>query len=97
MSVGDEGAALGFGYAPDPANPGWMTWSMRHQLRFNAVLGPVAVRVEAPLTARVRMQPTMAHSNVHDAVHGAAMLAFIDVSLFAATYACGGSAARRGR
>jgi uncharacterized protein (TIGR00369 family) len=46
------------------------------------------VKVEAGI-ARVRMTPERRHSNLRDNVHGGALLAFMDVSLFAAGRAFG--------
>ncbi|NIJ24105.1 PaaI family thioesterase [Sphingomonas japonica] len=56
--------------------------------RFNATLGPIAVRIDDGI-ARVRMDPTRRHSNLRDHVHGGALLGFMDVAVFAAARAFG--------
>jgi uncharacterized protein (TIGR00369 family) len=72
-----------FTFEDDPDAPGWRRWHLRDTERFNALLGPISVKVEDGI-ARVRMQPAKRLSNLNDKVHGGALLAFIDVALFAA-------------
>ncbi|WP_163958971.1 PaaI family thioesterase [Sphingomonas insulae] len=72
-----------FLYEDDPDLPGWKLWQFRDATRYNAFLEPLHVRVEGDV-ARVRMMPRHAHSNLRDAVHGGALLGFMDVALFAA-------------
>ena len=63
---------------------------MGNKQRFNhVVIGRLLVRKERDGCARVRMFPTLAHSNFGDNVHGGATLGLIDVSLFAASFALG--------
>ena len=69
-------------YEDDAAEPGWKRWEFRDATRFNAFLEPLHVRAEDGV-ARVRMLPRHEHSNMRDAVHGGALLGFIDVALFA--------------
>jgi uncharacterized protein (TIGR00369 family) len=70
----------------DPENPGWTTWTLSDDRRFNAqVLGKMIVRRESDTTARLRMFPTIKHSNLGNNVHGGTTLAFIDVALFGAS------------
>ena len=64
--------------------PGWRRWQFRDETRFNAFIEPLFVRVEDGI-ARVRMHPRREHSNMRDAVHGGALLGFMDVALFAAS------------
>ena len=69
--------------------PGWDTWDLADQTRFNAqTMGRLFVREEivsgARPVMRLRMFPEHRHSNLLDAVHGAVTLALIDISLFAA-------------
>ena len=92
MSVSDEAADRHFVYQPDPDHPGWSTWALRDETRFNGLLGKMLVRQDGDL-ARVRMFPQRQHSNLADIVHGAVTLGFIDVSLFAAArvFGCIGS------
>jgi len=71
-----------FAFDDDPALPGWKRWQFRDATRFNAFLEPVHVR-PGEGRATVRMTPGRRHSNMRDAVHGGALLGFIDVALFA--------------
>jgi len=78
----------GFLYTPAPDHPGWHTWELTDQTRFNAqVMGSLLVREEAlpggTAAIRLRMFPERRHSNLLDAVHGGVTLALIDISLFA--------------
>ncbi len=74
---------LPFAFGEDPDNPGWYSWRLRDDSRYNAFLGPLIVRREGD-AARVRMFPARAHTNLQDAIHGGTTLGFIDVALFAA-------------
>ena len=74
---------------PAADHPGWDSWDLADQTRFNAqTMGRLLVREEtAPggaRQARLRMFPAVQHSNLLDAVHGGVTLALIDISLFAA-------------
>ena len=77
-----------FTYEDDPQLSGWKRWQFRDPTRFNAFVEPVHVRLEGEI-ARVRMIPGHRHSNMRDAVHGGALLGFMDVALFAAGRAFG--------
>ena len=68
--------------------PGWKRWRFRDATRYNAFLEPIHVRVEDGV-ARVRMLPRHEHSNMREAVHGGALLGFMDVALFAASRGLG--------
>lgn len=87
MARGDKAAMTDvspfFTYTDDPANPGWKLWEPADPTRFNSQLGPLAVRVDGDI-ARVRMTPERRHSNLRDNIHGGALLAFIDIAMFAA-------------
>ncbi len=73
-----------FHYNPDHDNPGWFTWDMADQSRFNAVvMGKLLVRNEGA-ACRLRMLTERKHSNLSDNVHGAVTLALMDIALFAA-------------
>jgi acyl-coenzyme A thioesterase PaaI-like protein len=75
-----------------PGEPGWRSWDAVDRTRFNALLGSIAYRVEGEgpaRRARVRMHPERRHSNLRESVHGGAILAFIDVALFAGARAFG--------
>lgn len=76
---------LPFRYAPDPDHPGWHSWNLADDTRFNAqTMGNMLVRAEDARTCRVRMFPERRHSNLLDMVHGAVTLALMDIALFAA-------------
>lgn len=68
---------------PDPDHPGWWTWALADDSRFNAVIGKLLVRADGPGRAVCRMFPEERHSNLGDMVHGGAILTFIDMALFA--------------
>jgi acyl-coenzyme A thioesterase PaaI-like protein len=70
-----------------PLEDGWMSWDLRDETRFNNFIQPLKVRIEDPTPdgrprARVRMMTQHKHSNLGDNVHGAVILALMDVSLF---------------
>ena len=65
-------------------HPGWRQWVPGDPTRYNQLLGPVMYRVEGEV-ARVRWTAERRHSNLRDAVHGGALLGFVDVALFAAS------------
>src|SRR5205085_8610466 len=66
-----------------------MLWGFRDPTRFNALLGKMIVRVEDDGRVRMRAFPGRAHSNLGDKVHGGALLAYIDVALFATSRSAG--------
>lgn len=73
-----------FHYGPDQANPGWFTWDLADDTRFNAaVMGKMLVRNEGA-ACRLRMQIERKHSNLSDNIHGGVTLALMDIALFAA-------------
>jgi uncharacterized protein (TIGR00369 family) len=75
----------GFISEPDPDHPGWLTWALLDDRRYNAqILGKMLVRSEGEGRARLRMFPTMRHSNLGNNLHGGTTLGFIDVALFGA-------------
>lgn len=78
-----------FRYEPAADYPGWFTWNLTDETRFNAqTMGRMLTRIEdradSVRVARLRMFPERRHSNLLDAVHGGITLALIDISLFAA-------------
>lgn len=77
----DEAA---FEFGEDAEHPGWHSWRLKDETRYNGFLGKLIVKKDGDV-ARVRMFPTRIHSNLQDAVHGGTTLGFIDVSLFAAS------------
>lgn len=72
-----------FSYEDDPDLPGWKRWRFRDDTRFNSFIEPIQVKMEGSF-ARVRMLPRHEHSNMRGAIHGGALLGFIDIALFAA-------------
>ncbi|WP_062347264.1 PaaI family thioesterase [Novosphingobium sp. CCH12-A3] len=78
-----------FRYEPAEDYPGWFTWNLTDETRFNAqTMGRMLTRIEEGADgirrARLRMFPERRHSNLLDAVHGGVTLALIDIALFAA-------------
>lgn len=75
-----------FTYSPVPDQPGWFTWDMKDNSRFNMqVMGPMMVRQEGD-KCRLRMMPEHRHTNLQDMIHGAVTLSLIDISLFSAMH-----------
>lgn len=70
-------------HAPDPDHPGWWTWDVLDEGRFNATLGKLLVRTDGEGRARCRMFPDRSHSNLGNVMHGGAILTFIDMAFFA--------------
>lgn len=67
--------------------PGWTTWHLRDDKRFNgAILGRLLVKQGEEGKAWVRMFPELRHSNFADNIHGGTLLGFIDVALFGASH-----------
>lgn len=77
-------------FISEPATdyPGWTTWALRDDTRFNgAILGRLLVKQgDSPSKALVRMFPEHRHSNFADNIHGGTILGFIDVALFGASH-----------
>jgi uncharacterized protein (TIGR00369 family) len=69
---------------PDPEFPGWLTWRLIDETRFNGqVMGRTIVRPEGEGRARVRMFPEHKHTNLKGNLHGGVTLSLIDVAMFA--------------
>lgn len=87
-----------FVYREDPEMPGWFTWDLVDQTRFNAVvMGRMWTRRESGPEGdkcRLRMIPERSHTNLQDMIHGAVTLSLIDISLFAALRTLGSGDAR---
>lgn len=81
-------ATSAFIHEPDPQNPGWHSWDLTDQDRFNpVVMGKLLVRREGDRSARLRMVETRTmHGNLHDNVHGGVTLSLIDIAMFATVY-----------
>ena len=70
---------------PDPEHPGWLTWQLRDERRYNGqILGKLLLRAGDKDKAWVRMFPELRHSNYSNNLHGGTVLGFIDVALFGA-------------
>jgi uncharacterized protein (TIGR00369 family) len=76
-------------HALDPDHPGWWTWDLADEGRYNASLGKLLVRAEGEGRARCQMFPDVRQSNLGNVVHGGAILTFIDMAMFAGGYAAG--------
>ncbi len=73
-----------FSQEPDPENPGWFNWRISDERRFNAqVMGKMIVRLESEGQARIRMFPTIKHTNLMGNLHGGTILSLMDVAMFA--------------
>lgn len=81
-------ATSAFIHEPDPENPGWHTWDLVDQGRFNpVVMGKLIVRREGERSARLRMvQTKIMHGNLHGNIHGGVTLSLIDIAMFATVY-----------
>ncbi len=79
-------AGAAFDYQEHPDHPGWFTWNLRDNTRFNSVvMGQLLTRREGK-QCRLRMFPELRHTNLQDVIHGATTLSLIDISLFAAMH-----------
>ena len=76
-------------YGPDPDHPGWWTWDLADENRYNATIGKLLVRADGEGRARCRMFPDARQSNLGNVVHGGAILTFIDMAMFAGGHAAG--------
>jgi acyl-coenzyme A thioesterase PaaI-like protein len=76
-------------HQPDPDHPGWLTWDVSGEERYNATLGKLLVRPDGAGRARCRMFPETLQSNLGNVVHGGAILTFIDMALFAGGHVAG--------
>jgi len=88
--------ASSFIHRPSDEHPGWNSWDLADDTRFNAVVvGKLIVRREGETSARMRMLSTLPrHSNLHGRIHGAVTLGLIDIGLFATVHTVlGGNAA----
>jgi len=70
--------------------PGWFRWGSFRPGPFAArSVGPLHFRLEPDGTARCRFFPTEIHLNFSGAIHGGAVMSFIDMALFAGGFLCG--------
>lgn len=77
-----------FVHEPSPDYPGWHTWTLNDDRRFNSQgLGRMLIRREGERGARTRLLDVETrHSNVQDNIHGGVTLALIDVAMFGTIY-----------
>ncbi len=74
----------GFRSEPDPENPGWFTWELTDQTRFNCWMFPkLLVRDDSDGKAGLRMFPEHRHTNLGNNIHGGTVMALVDIALFA--------------
>ena len=76
-------------HEPDPDHPGWWSWALQDEGRYNATIGKLLVRAEGAGRARCRMFPEARHANIGNVVHGGAIMTFIDMALFAGGHMAG--------
>ncbi len=70
-------------HEPDPDHPGWLTWDVHGEPSFNASLGRLLVRRGEPGFGWCRIFPDESHRNLGNALHGGAIMTFIDLALYA--------------
>ena len=98
MIVTDDNAAAETAFfVSEPLGDGWSSWNLADTSRFNSFIEPLAVRADLPAPdgrprSRLRMHPEHRHSNLGNNVHGAVIMALVDVSLFSAARCFGGGA-----
>ncbi|WP_338465883.1 PaaI family thioesterase [Novosphingobium sp. ZN18A2] len=81
--MSDGFAGRGFRSEPDPENPGWRTWQLDDETRFNAWMFPkLIIRRDEDGKARLRAFPERRHTNLADNIHGGTTLSLIDIALF---------------
>lgn len=71
-----------FAFGPDPDRPGWMTWALREDNRYNSTLGPMWVMQRDDGIVVVRTEPGHLQGNLANNVHGGAILTQVDIALF---------------
>jgi acyl-coenzyme A thioesterase PaaI-like protein len=77
----------------DPDHPGWYRWDMPQNGRFHESIGPLLIRSDGPGRGICRMLPQWGQGNLGGAMHGGAILTFIDMALFAGGRAAGANTA----
>jgi uncharacterized protein (TIGR00369 family) len=79
----------GVRYMPSADYPGWHCWDIPASGRFHETVGPLIVKADGEGRGRCRMWVEESHLNLGGAMHGGAILTFIDMALFAAGFAAG--------
>jgi uncharacterized protein (TIGR00369 family) len=73
--------------------PGWYSWDLPDNGRFHQAVGRLIVRPEGEGRGRCRIQVEESHLNLGGAMHGGAILAFVDMALYVAGFAAGADTA----
>ena len=82
----DQPSTRGFISEPDPDHPGWLSWTLLDETRFNGqIMGKMVVRRDDDGRARTRMFPEHRHTNLMNNLHGGLTLSLIDVALFSSS------------
>lgn len=91
MASGDTNDDELIHYRASTDHVGWHEWALKEQdaHRFNAMLQPILTRAMDDGTAMVRFMPGEQHSNISNFLHGGALLAFLDIAMFAGARALG--------
>jgi acyl-coenzyme A thioesterase PaaI-like protein len=76
-------------HLPDPEHPGWWTWEIDEEERFNSAIGKLLVCGDGEGRARCRMFPGLGQSNLGNVAHGGAILTFVDMAMFAGGHLAG--------
>lgn len=83
----EAAAAHRFVIEPSPDHPGWLAFETTDPGSFNpVVLGQMILRAEGERTCRLRAFPQPHLRNLLGTLHGGALLALMDASLFAALH-----------
>ena len=80
-------------YEPSPDHPGWYVWELPANGRFHQAICPLIVRAEGERRGRCRMWVEESHLNLGGAMHGGAILGFVDMALYVAGFAAGADTA----
>ena len=82
----DQPPSRGFISEPDPDHPGWLSWTLLDESRFNGqIMGKMVVKLDPDGRARTRMFPEHRHTNLMNNLHGGLTLSLIDVALFSSS------------
>ena len=71
-----------FIFAPDETRPGWLSWELRGNDRYNSTLGKMWAQERADGLVVVRTEPGYLQGNLANNVHGGAILTQVDIALF---------------
>lgn len=71
-----------FIFAPDETRPGWLSWELRGNDRYNSTLGKMWAQKRDDGMVVVRTEPAHLQGNLANSVHGGAILTQVDIALF---------------